>query len=51
MTKWLCYECCQGSKNPSPCILMVNGKEIRMPDNCIYQRGYPHANAKWVKEV
>ena len=50
MTVWKCYECQPGSKNPSPCILTVNGKEIRMPDNCIYQKGYPHASAKWVKQ-
>jgi len=48
MTEWKCYECCRTSKRPEPCILSVN-KEIRMPDSCVYQRGYPHAHAKWVK--
>ena len=49
MPSWKCYECCRNSKNPSPCILTTEFKEIRMPDSCIYQRGYPHAYAKWVK--
>jgi len=49
MTEWKCYECSKSSKNPVPCVLTVTGKEIRMPDSCIYQRGYPHFNPVWVR--
>jgi len=49
MSTWKCSECCKNSDFPSPCILTVEGKEIRQPTSCVYQKEFPTKMAVWVK--